>query len=63
MSKTHKAKITVTFVKEQNTQVLAQVTTVHRQYAHQDGFCGTTPEFSTASTVQARGESQKFLDA
>ena len=39
LSKTHKAKVTVTFLKEQNIQVLAHVTTVHIQYALQDGFC------------------------
>ena len=36
---THKAKVTVTFLKEQNIQVLAHVTTVQIQYVLQDGFC------------------------
>ena len=38
LSKTHKAKVTVTFLKEQNIHVLAHVTTVHIQYDLQDGF-------------------------
>ena len=39
LSKTHQAKVTVTFLKEQNIQVLAHVTTVHIQSVLQDGFC------------------------
>ena len=39
LSETHKAKVTVTFLKEQNIQVLVHVTTVHIQYVLQDGFC------------------------
>ena len=39
LSKTHKAKVTVTFVKEQNILALAHVTAVHIQSVLQDGFC------------------------
>ena len=46
-SKTHKAKVTVTFLKEQNIQVLAHVTTEHIPHVPQNGFCWTVPEFST----------------
>ena len=39
LSETHKAKVTVTFLKEQNIQGLAPVATVHIQYVLRDGFC------------------------
>ena len=63
LSKTHQAKVTVTFVKEQNIQVLAHVATVHIQSVLLAWFCWIAPEFRTASTVHARGGCQKFLDA